>query len=161
MDAERPAEPGTVDGCAQNGIIGGMEHAVADAGGRHQDQHQPVGRGEAQRGHGGAHDREAQQQEPAGAEAVDQEAGRHLGGAGRDVEQGDQEAERGIAHVELVAQEREQRRQRQGIEVAHGVAGADQGENLHVAPHHLGCRLHLARWIGWPERTGRGASDKL
>ena len=102
----------------------------------HQDQHQPVARSEAHGGHGGAHDREAQQQEPARAEAVDQEAGRDLGGAGREVEHGDQQAERGIAHVELLAQQGEQRRQGEPVEVAHGVAGADQGQNLHVALHH-------------------------
>ncbi len=147
VDAERPAEPGAVDRRAQDGIIGRMEHAVADAGHRHQDQHQPVAGGKAQRGHGGAHHRQPQQQEPARAEAVDQEARRHLGEPGRHVEHSDQQAERCVAHVELLAQEGEQGRQGQQIEVTHGMARAYQGENLNVAPYHPRTSP-LASWIG-------------
>jgi hypothetical protein len=94
--------------------------------------------GEAQRAHGEAHDREAEQQQAARAEAVYQDAGRDLRHAGRDVQDGDQEAELGIACPQLLAQQREQGRQSEQVEVAHGVAGADQRENLRVAPQHFG-----------------------
>jgi hypothetical protein len=89
------------------------------------------------------------QQEPARAEAIDQEAGRDLGGAGRDVEYRHQETERCVAGIQVFAQQRKQRRQREQVEMAHGMAGTNQCQDLHVAPHRWVRRsLESALWHG-------------
>src|SRR5262249_56044136 len=91
------------------------------------------GRGGCGEGEGGrAKEREADRVEGR-ASGVDEEAVRRLKHRRDQVEGGEREAELSVAHAEVRAYEREQRRQYQDVVVAHQVGEANAGDKLGLA----------------------------
>jgi hypothetical protein len=66
------------------------------------------------------------------ADAVDQEAGRRLQHRRQDVEDRERRAQLGEGDVEFVADEQEERRQNENIDVADEMPGADERNDAHV-----------------------------
>ena len=157
VDREGAAHAPLLDRAREDRVVGGMEHAVAQARDHHQrDQHR-IARKQADQT-----DRQAEQGEPgdqdrAGAEAIDEEPDRRLGQAGDAVQHGERQPERGVADAELVAQQRKQGRQDQDVEVTEEVRRADQADHLEIAPGagdgalDDGHERELGRLPGWVE----------
>ena len=82
----------------QDGVVGRVEHAVADAHEDHQDEQRPIAGREAGGGDRRAHDPQADHKRPSGPEAIDQETDRRLEHHGDQARHGEQEAE-GAARV--------------------------------------------------------------
>ena len=76
---------------------------------------------------------EAEQQDDAGADVVDDVAERRLGQAGDHGEYGQRKAELDIADAELCFQERKQHRQHQQMEMADPMRNRDQPERAKLA----------------------------
>ena len=129
MQSEGPAQHLPVDGGGENGVIGGMENAVAQTRNDHQDNHHPVRTSEADQAdpHTGQH--QTPDQDQLRPITVDQHAGRHLEDRRHQVHQGNQQAEGGIADSEFFFQQGKQRWQAQEVEMTEAMAGPDQSGN--------------------------------
>ncbi len=115
-----------------------MEDAVAEPGDRGGEE-QPRERGrEPRRERPAADEREPGEQDRARADAVDEEAGDGLHHAGHRVEHREHRAERGVAHAELVLEQREERRNAELEEVRQPVGDADQPDDAGVGPERRG-----------------------
>ena len=126
VHAEGAAHARGRDRRGEDGVIGRMEDAVADCRHRDETEHDREGGREADQPEAEGDDDQPRRQHQPGAEAIDQEADRHLADGGGGADHGHHDAELGIADVEGVFQKRKQRRQRQPVEMAHEMAGADQ-----------------------------------
>jgi hypothetical protein len=143
MDAECARDAVVADGCVENGVIRRMEHAVADAADDDAGDEKPPGGGERKGGVAEYHQRQTDRQHQLGAVSVDQDAGRHLGDAGRQCAQAHHQADLGVADAEILVEEVEERRQAHQVEVAAEMARADEAENLRVlAGAVCRCRRH-------------------
>lgn len=101
MDREGAAEPTLTHAMAENGEVGGMEHAVAEPRQQRQGQQHPIGGDQARQSRAEREGDETAEQQPLRTEAIDEDARRRLPDPGRHEEQGDDEAELGVAHLEL------------------------------------------------------------
>ena len=136
-----------LDLAIEQGVVDRMEDAVADPGDdREADEHRVARAGGEAEG-SDSEQREAAEQDRPRPEAVDDEARQRLHRARNDEEDGEHEAELGVADVERVLQEEEQRRQQQLVEVADAMGQADQ-------THHGGVVARRRR--GW-KRGGGGS----
>ncbi len=126
------AQPAGVHLAVEQGVVGRVEHTIAQAGHhRAGGQHGVAGgRGIAQRGQ--PQQRQPAQQHRPGAEAVDHKARCGLHHAGDDKEDRQQQAQLGVADVEFRLQPRKQRRQQQLAEVADGMRQAHQADHAGV-----------------------------
>ena len=124
----------------ENREIGRMKDAIADP--HHADEeiepaerrHQPGNARSA------GEKRDAGEQDRARTNAIDGEAGGELGDSARDVEHRNQRAKRGERHAEFVAQQREERRQRELEEMRQRMGDPDQTDHLRVtAEREVGC----------------------
>ena len=134
VQRERAPEPPMLDPGRQDGVVGRVEHAVADAHEDHQDEQRPIAGREAGGGDRRAHDPQADHERPSGPEAIDQETDRRLEHHGDQARHGEQEAEGGVTDRQLLAQERKQRRQHDHVEMGEEVPGGDERQDLGVAP---------------------------
>ncbi len=119
---------------AEDGVVGGVEHAVAEA---HQDrgrEQSEVVRGRGREHGSGAEADEPDAQHPGGTDAVDQKARRGLAQARGQEQRAQHEAELGVADVEGGAQNREQGRQDEVEIVAAAMRRADDGDHPDIAP---------------------------
>jgi hypothetical protein len=131
---ETMRQPRLGDALVQQGVIGRMEHAIAaagDKGAQHQLQI-AVRAGQQQRRH--AQQRDAAEQHGARAQPVDHEAGHRLADAGDHEEHRHQQAQLGIAQMELRLQPRNQRRQDDMIKMRRAVRQPDQRDDFGVLP---------------------------
>ena len=151
VDREGAAHALDVHRGGQDGVVGGMEHGVAETGQHHQHEQGGIGREHADQRDREREQDEAADQDVARAEAVDQEPDRRLGQRRGAVEHGERQAECRVADPVLAAQQGEQRRQDQDVEVAEEVAGGDQADDLAVPRP----RRHLAAEVG----HGRSVPD--
>jgi len=118
----------------ENREVAGMENAVADPhhGGKRKQESRI--RRERRTHRGRREQSHARQQHRLRAEAIDQEPGRELGDAARDVERADDHPEQGPRHVELGAKQRKQRWQRELQKMGDGVCETDEPDHARVAP---------------------------
>ncbi len=124
----------------QDRQVGRMEDAVAERRRHRERQQHPIGGRQAHQQHRDRHGRDAEQHQPVAAVAVDQDADEGLAGPGHAVEQRDDQAERRIAHGELVAQQREQRPERDLVKVRQHVGEPDQADYQGVGADLGRCR---------------------
>jgi hypothetical protein len=121
-----------MDRGVEDRVVRGVEHAVAETRRGHHDDEHRVRRRDAGQRDGARQQREAHEQDASSPEPIHQEAGHGLadrrGGGGRR----DQRAERGIRYDELGAQQREQRRQHEPVEVTEEVADADDRDESNI-----------------------------
>ena len=110
MHREGPAEPLGPDAMAEDGEVGGVVDAVADAGETGQRQQPEIGRGEAHRQHRACLHHDAADEQPVRAEAIHEHAGRDLPEARAGVEHGEDQPQLDEADSEVVAHHRQQRR---------------------------------------------------
>jgi len=134
MDTIGAPHPDRADPGGQDRVIRRVKDAVAEAGQDHQRQQAPVARCQPEPDGRRREEPQTQQEDAAGAEAVDQKACRGLREAGRDVEQRHQQPEVGIADPERLLEHGKQRRQYKLIEMAEEVRRADQADDLGIAP---------------------------
>ena len=129
------------DAVAQDGVVGRVEDAVADAGQYGQRQQHRIGRRQAHGTHGAGQQQGAADQHAVGTPAVDQHAGHRLRQAGCGEEQRHQQAELGVGDVQRHLEQRKQRRQHQMRKMAAEMADADQPDGPNIAAGAgCGCR---------------------
>ena len=126
---DRAPDESIVDAGVQDGVIGGMEHGVAEPRHGEQGDKLPIGRGQPDQCKAGADQRYAEDQHRPAAEAVDQESDRHLSHTGGRAERRHHRAQRRIARAEVGFQQRKQRRQGKDAEMAVEMPGADQPQH--------------------------------
>ena len=112
----------------QDRIVGRMIDAVGEPE-QHGAGDQPgVAQMQAEHDQREAAQREAHQQDFAGADMIGEIAHRRLGQAGDDGEDGQRETELDIADAELLLQKREQHRQHQHVEMADPMGDRNRGQ---------------------------------
>ena len=142
VDRKRASHPRFVHMRRQDRVVGRMVDAVGDAE-QHGARDQPgIAQMQAEHDEGEAAQGQAEQQDDARADMVDDVAERRLGQAGDDREHGERKAELDIADAELFLQERKQHRQHQQVEMADPVGDRDQAERAKFA---IG--LCLSSWL--------------
>ncbi len=118
-----PAVRGVADDLEQREVRG-VERRLADPRQQHEAQQREVGVRERRRGGPQAGDRDAHHEDPLRAGAVDEVADRDLQYRGHQEEQREQQPQLGVADAELLAEQREQRREDEEVEVREEVRDA-------------------------------------
>jgi hypothetical protein len=121
MDREGPPDASFLDTGGKQRVVGRVVDAIGEAGQAHRDQQPGIAAHQAQRDEAEAAQQQAEGQHAARAEAVDRKTERRLHERGDDVEHAEREAEFDKADTELRGQQRQQRRQRHDVQVAHEV----------------------------------------
>ena len=126
VQRKRAAHAVLVHRARQDRIVRRMEHRIAHARKRRQQQDLPEAGGKSHRSDAQRHHQRATDQEPTRAIAIHQKTHRRLQQRGRPGHQRDREAEFGEAHLECRLPGQEQRRQAQCVKVREEVAVAEQ-----------------------------------
>ncbi len=116
------------DPVGQQGIIGRVIDGVGEPQQRVHHAEGEETRDQRRGGQGNRTDQQAADQHRPCRGAIDQEAGRRLQQRRNDVERRDDEAELGIADIELGPHMREQRRQHEHIDVADEMGRANEAD---------------------------------
>ena len=111
MDGIGPAQALGTDAGAEDGKIGWVEDAVADAGQEGQGNQRRIAADESDKADRQHHQGQTANQEPAGAIAVNQDACRILQKGGGEGINGDHRTQRRKADPNVLLDEQEQRRQ--------------------------------------------------
>ena len=130
-----------MDLAIEQGVVDRMKDAVADAGDDREERQHRVARARREAECRRGEERDAAEQDRTRAETVDDEARHRLHRARDDEEDGEQDAELGVAGVEGVLQPREERRQQELAKVADQMSQADKAHHGRV----LACG---GRWQG-------------
>ena len=145
MDGKGPSYARRLYRGVEDGVIGGVEDAVAEPGDGKEDEDLPIGGGKPHQADAHRHDHQAGGQHYSRADPVDQEAHRHLGDGGKGEGHGQDGAKGGVTDPELGLEDEEQRRQAEEVEMGQEMAGADDAQDLAVLSYaNRGGRFHLA-----------------
>ena len=126
-------DPRRRDARRHDGVVGGMEDAVAEPGQGRCRQQPGEGRGEARQSHAAGQQRDARRQHAMGAEPVDHEARHDLPQPGRREERRHHQPKLCEADAEILPDQREQRRQHELEEVAAEMGDPHKRHDLGVA----------------------------
>ena len=132
MNTVGMAQPRCADLAVEQGVVHGMEHAIASA--RHDGEkgHHPVARTERETQARRRHQGKPAQQHGPGTEAIHHEARRRLHGAGGDKEHRHQEAQFSVARVQGLLEPGKQGRQHELTEMADAVRHAHEQNHGHI-----------------------------
>jgi hypothetical protein len=145
----------------EDGVVGGVDDRVADAGQGGECEDLPELGGEPHGGEGQRHQQGAADEERSRAVAVDQEADRGLQERGGSRHQHDGQAKFGEADVEGALPGEEHRRQAEDVEVRQEVSVADQDIDAGgAAERHGGGLGWIFGNLAWVGRGGQGTGDR-
>jgi DNA-binding beta-propeller fold protein YncE len=113
----------------QKRVVGRVVDRVADAGEREQGHQQPERIHQPGQNEGAGADHQAEDEQNARAQPIDQEAGGRLQGGRDDIESGEAQPDLGVAHAVIGAHERQERRQDDDVIVRHEMRRAHRADN--------------------------------